>query len=124
MSLTFPSPQATTRMFPDLVTIQRRSVSQDSEGGELETWADYKTGIRAQHSTGHAQVNRGIGEGEVRTSAGTFVVAPARAYLLGDHDDITLEDRYVRQGVIFDIRSIERDSFAVVTGLTLEERDA
>lgn len=123
MSMTFPAPQATTRMFPDLITIQRRSVSQDSEGGEVETWANFKTSVRAQFSTGHAQINRGIGAGEMRTTAGTFVVAPARAYLFGDHGDIADEDRLVHDGVIYDIRGIERDSFAVVTGLTLEERE-
>jgi head-tail adaptor len=116
--MSMPAPRATDRLYPDRITIEQREVSRDEEGGDEETWS-------TRHADIPCQFGPSVSESEAVESAGTFVARELTANLLGDWPEIDESDRAKiasQPGRLFDILGIGRDSYAVVTGLRLEER--
>jgi len=117
--VSFPTPVATARMFPDLATVESRSVTQDDEGEQIESWGTRHSDIPCQFA---ALVPASPRESELRQSDQITELGTRRAFLLGDWSDITESDRLVITGRgTYDIRGIERDSWAIVTVLRLED---
>ena len=117
--MTFPTPQALTRMFPDTATVQMRSVSYDGEGGEEETWSTRHSDIACQFS---AFFPASAPQSELRGGSSITTLVEPRAILLGDFPGIVETDRVLLRDSTFDITGIERDSWQIVTSLRLQER--
>lgn len=106
-------------MFPETADIERRSVSQDDEGGIEETWSALFTDIPSQFAS---QSSPGGPDTEARTNDGEFVRTAEQVILQGDYE-IAESDRCITRGRTYDITAIQRDSYALVTVLHLEERE-
>jgi len=106
-------------MFPETADIERRSVSQDDEGGIEETWSAFLSDIPSQFAP---LQGGGAGNTEARTGDGEFVHAQTQVILQGDHE-VTEQDRCLTRGQVFDIIGVQRDSYALVTVLNLELRE-
>ena len=118
--MAFASPQAVSRLFPDSATVEQRTISRTDEGGETETWSTRHGDVACQFSV----FSPGSGARDEEREPGAIrVSAQRRAILLGDWDDIVTSDRVLISGHTYDITGVERDSYAIVTTLCVEERE-
>jgi hypothetical protein len=104
--------------FPSVISIETPSVSRDSEGGEID-------GARTVR---HADIpcqfdDAGTFTDEDRLITGTFEDTLRSAFLLRDWPDIELTDVLVHDNEVWDIRSIGRDGWEIVTRLEIEKRN-
>lgn len=106
-------------LFPDTGSIQRASFTQDDERSTTEEWADLHTGLAVQLG---AFTPGGGPESEQGSALAITSARELRAMIHGDLADITEADRLVIGERVFDIMGIERDSFALVTTLRVDER--
>lgn len=106
------------RMFPSTCSILSRTVTRDPEGGEVE---DYTTTRYAGIPCQFGAWTPGWSTDEARDAEALGLQADRRAFLLGDWD-IDISDRAVIDGTVYDILGVERDSFATLTGLRIQER--
>lgn len=110
--------QPSLRLFPTTGTVQTRSLSQDAEGGEIETWTTLYADVPCQFSA-FAPASSSRLSGELREPHDIYVSTEERAILLGDWE-IDTSDRFVVMGETYDIRGVERDGWQIVTTLRLE----
>jgi len=111
------SPQSLT-LLPDVALIEKRSASQDEEGGIEETWSTRYAALPCQVS---ALGTPGLTT-EVREADGEFVRADSRAFVTGDSGDICETDRVTVSGVLYDVVGVGRYSGLAVTELHLQRR--
>ncbi|MDP9301839.1 MAG: hypothetical protein M3P43_13255 [Actinomycetota bacterium] len=107
--------------FPSVVSIEIPTVTRDDEGGE-----DEDTSTRAVRHVDVPCQFADVGAtftDEDRIVTGTFEDSYRGVFLLGDWPEIELTDVLVHDGDVWDIRSVGRDDWKIVTHLVLERRN-
>lgn len=113
------SPQIRAAMFPELATITRPSFTQDAQGwNEPDNAPEDDPVVFADVPS---QFSAEVGHTEVRNAAGEFVRAPLLLLLDGDYA-VDEADAVLTRGKVFDVVAVQRDSYALVTVLHMEER--
>jgi head-tail adaptor len=107
---------------PDTAKIEKRTATQDVEGGLVEDFTTRFASLDCQFSAHGSIATAASTITEARNAAGEFVHADAICYVKGDQPDIVESDRATIRGEVFDIVGVQRDSWGVVTTLHLERR--
>lgn len=102
-----------THLFVHTAKTQRATVSKDSGGGEILTWADNLTGVKGRfNAMGGLEY---IGKGRIVTDGKSkFYTAP--------NQDITQKDRLIYNARTFDIVNItDFDELGIYVRLEMDE---
>lgn len=109
---------AAARIYPQTVTIERKSVgARDEYGSPSETWAPIHTDVPARVVSNGPGTGAGGWSGEIYAPDGTYDVDGRTMSLQGNYADVTEVDRVIYDDKPYEIQSVETDAEGVATRL-------
>ena len=105
---------ALDRFYPDTVKIQAATLTQDTYGGTIETWADVIGLTALPCAIAPAE------KGEVKRADSTIVIASHVISIAGYYNNITERHRAVVSSKNYDVLLVRLDSHQKMTSLAVQ----